>query len=259
MNRWTCAVLASLAAMLVSACGGSDDDDGPVSPQAQCNSIGTQPKIVNGTPCGQPGQASVVLLQIQIGGNFARCSGTLVTPTRVLTAAHCLPAGTSEVLVGLWAPDGTVSGVPATNWVVHPQFTSTSNALINDVAVVNLSQGLPNQTMGILVSQGSASGQTVYMAGWGLPGLDLAVGAAVLDFVSNELVGFQFNGNLSDSCQGDSGGPVFRNIGGRAGVVGITSFGFAACGQPGGSRYTNAQGPSVIEFIRAQAPDAAYF
>ncbi len=259
MNRWTGAALATLLAGVLSACGGSDDDEGPASPQAQCNSIGTQPKIVNGTPCGQPGQSSVVLLQIEIGGSFASCSGTLITPTKVLTAAHCLPPGTSQVLAGLWSADGSVVGIPATSWAVHPQFTTTSNSLLNDAAVVNLAQALPNQTMGILLSQGTAAGQTVYLAGWGLPGQDLAVGSAVLDFVSDELVGYQFSGNLSDTCQGDSGGPVFRNVGGRPGVVGITSFGFAQCGQAGASRYTNVQGANVIGFIRSQAPDAAYF
>lgn len=260
MKRWMTAVMASFLVIGLSGCGGSDDGDGPVSPQAQCNSIGTQPKIVNGTPCGQPWKSSVVALQIQVGGNILGCSGTLITPTQVLTAAHCVPAGTSRVLAGLWSPvDGSVVGVPASSWAVHPQYTSTEKGLFNDVAVLNLSAALPNQTMGILVSQNSVVGQTVYMAGWGLPAEELAVGAAVLDFVDEQLVGYNFNGKLSDTCQGDSGGPVFRIIGGRAGVVGITSFGFAACGQAGDSRYTNAQGANVIGFIRANAPGATYF
>lgn len=259
MTRWNHAVLASLAAVLLSACGGSDGGDEPVSLQSQCNSIGAQPKIVNGTPCGQPGQASVVALQIEAGGDVLSCSGTLITPTKVLTAAHCVPAGTRRVLAGQLSPNGSVVGVRAANWVVHPQFTETPTGLFNDVAVLNLSAALPNQTMGILVSRNSAVGQTVFMAGWGLPAQDLAVGTAVLDFVDEQLVGYKFDGKLSDTCVGDSGGPVFRNVGGRAGVVGITSFGFAACGQAGDSRYTNTQGASVIGFIRSQAPDAAYF
>lgn len=257
MKRWMGGLMACMTALVLAACGGSDDSG--ASPQAQCNSIGTQPKIVNGTACGQPEQSSVILLEITSGGSVARCSGTLITPTKVLTAAHCMPAGGGDVLVGAWSADGTVVGVPASGWAVHPQFQRSTSVLANDVAVVFLPSALPNSTMGILVSDPSATGQSVFIAGWGEPNFELVVGSATLGLVNEVSVGYTYTGKLANTCSGDSGGPAFRSVGGRSGVVGITSSGTAAgCGKGDQSLFTNVQGGAVINFIRSQAPDAAY-
>lgn len=258
MKRWMNCLLAGAAALVLSACGGGGDDD--ASPQTLCNSIGTQPKVVNGTACGQPEQSAVILLQMRNGSGTSVCSGTLITPTKILTAAHCLPEGTSEVLAGAFSPDGSVVGIPASGWAVHPQFQRSTSRLVNDVAVVFLSSPLSNSTMGILVSEASAPGQSVFIAGWGQPGFNLVVGEAILGLVDEISVGFNYTGKLANTCGGDSGGPAFRSLGGRAGVVGITSSGTTPeCGKDDTSLFTNAQGGAVINFIRSQAPDAAYF
>ena len=257
MKRWIAGLMACLVMVVLTACGGGGD--GP-SAQTLCNSIGSQPKIYNGTSCAQPEASSVILLEMAIGGGVSRCSGTLITPTKILTAAHCLPAGTSQVLAGAWAADGSVVGIPASSWAVHPGFQRTSSALINDAAVIFLSSPLPNSTMGILLSEPSAAGQSVFIAGWGEPGFDLVVGAATLGQVDGVSVGYAYNGDGANTCGGDSGGPAFRSVGGRSGVVGITSTGTSAkCGGSDTSLFTNVQSGSVIDFIRSQAPDAAYF
>jgi secreted trypsin-like serine protease len=257
MKRWTGGLLACMAAVVVAACGGSDGET--ASPEALCNSIGTQPKILNGTSCGQPEQSSVILLEIVTGSGAARCSGTLLTPTKVLTAAHCLPADARQVLASAWSSDGNRVRVQAGGWAVHPQFQRSTSLLVNDVAVVFLSSALPNSTMGVLVSEPSAAGQSVFIAGWGEPGFGLAVGEAILGLVNEVSVGFTYTGDLANTCKGDSGGPAFRSVGGRYGVVGITSTGTVVrCGNGDRSLFTNVQGGAVINFIRSQAPDAAY-
>lgn len=260
MKRRIGGLMACMATvLLLVACGGGGGSDG-ASPEALCSSIGTQPKVLNGTSCGQPERSSVILLEIATDSGSARCSGTLLTPTKVLTAAHCLPAGTRRVLAGAWSADGTVVGIRASGWVVHPQFRRTTSQLVNDAAVVFLSSALPNSTMGVLVSEPSAIGQSVFIAGWGEPGFDLAVGAATLGRVNDINVGYTYSGDLANTCSGDSGGPAFRSVGGRAGVVGITSSGtVAGCGKGDLSLFTNVQGGAVINFIRTQAPDATYF
>ena len=259
LRGWWGAVAAAVVAVVLVACGGGGGDSMP-SAQSLCNSIGTQPKIYNGTACGQPEAASVILLQLATPGGVVTCSGTLITPTKVLTAAHCLPGGTSQVMAGAWGADGSLSGVPASGWTVHPGFQRTASVLVNDAAVVFLSSPLPNTTMGILLSQPSAKGQQVFIAGWGAPSFGLMVGAATLGLVNDNSVGYSFSGGGSNTCSGDSGGPAFRSVGGRSGVVGITSSGTAGdCGGKDQSLFTNVQGAAVIDFIRSQAPDAAYF
>lgn len=259
MGKWRVCLAVLVSALALMACGGGDGDSAPGA-QSLCNSIGAQPKIYNGTACAQPEAASVILLQMATPGGGVTCSGTLITPTKVLTAAHCLPGGTSQVLAGSWGADGSVAGVPASHWVVHPGFHETASALVNDAAVVFLSSPLPNTTMGILQSEPSAAGQQVYIAGWGLPSMGLVVGAATLGLVNDISVGYTFTGGGANTCGGDSGGPAFRSVGGRSGVVGITSSGSTAdCGATDHSLFTNVQSASVIDFIRSQAPDAAYF
>lgn len=251
-------VAVAIAAVLVAACGGGDDAALP-SAEAMCGSMGLQPKVLNGANCAAPERSSVILLNVITGTGTAVCSGTLITPTKVLTAAHCLPAGTRRVLAGRWSADGSVVGVAASRWAVHPQYQRSSSALINDAAVIVLSQALPNPTMAVLLSQPSSPGQPVYVAGWGAPGFDLAVGFATLTTVNETSIGYTYSGELSNTCNGDSGGPAYRTVGGQPAVIGITSSGTVSdCGKGDGSLFTNVQGPAVTNFIRSQAPEAAY-
>lgn len=257
MNTTCKLLLAAAVSAFVTACGGGDEAELP-SDEALCSSAGVSPLVVNGASCAQPGRAAAVILGISSPSGTSLCSGTMITPTKVLTAAHCISADTRRVVAGVWAANGTVSGKAAKRWAVHPQYQRTPSALINDVAVVELSSPMPNLTMAVLESADTSAGQGVYLAGFGAPDFELAVGFATLSSVNQNSLRYQYNGRLSSSCVGDSGGPVYRVVNGRAAVVGITSSGPATCGDNGSFLATNVQGPAVLPFIRAQAPEASY-
>lgn len=258
MNTTRKFLLAVSLPVLMTACGGGD---GPELPTAQelCDSAGVNAKVVNGASCAQPERAAVVLLNVASSSGVSLCSGTMITPTKILTAAHCIPADTRRVVAGVWSANGTVTGRSARSWAVHPQYQRTSAALLNDVAVVVMPSPMPNPTMAVMANAKTSVGQGVFLAGWGAPGFELAVGFATLSGVNDNSLRYQYNGSLSNTCVGDSGGPVYRLVGGRAAVVGITSSGTSSnCGDNETSLSTNVQGSAVLPFIRAQAPEASY-
>jgi secreted trypsin-like serine protease len=258
--RWFAMGVGVLATALLAACGGGGGDSVAAPTAAeQCASAGVVPKVVNGTPCALPGQTPVVVfVAARRDGSSLYCSGTLISSTRILTAAHCLPSDVTRVSTPVWQADGSAREMRAARWVTHPEYQETSAGLLNDVAVITLSSPMPAPPMPLLVSNPSAQGQQVFIAGWGGPNYELVAGYARLTIVNALHVGYDYTGNGSNTCPGDSGGPMYRAVGGTYGVVGITSSGTSQeCGGNERSLSTNIQTPKVLDFIRGHAPDAA--
>jgi Trypsin len=98
---------------------------------------------------------AVVLLLMEVGGEPAfRCSGTLLSPTVLLTAGHCTNAFPAEDYSGMRVftesdvqggigvtnnyPNAGPNAVEAVSWAAHPLF-ETAPFFVHDVGVVVLS------------------------------------------------------------------------------------------------------------------------
>jgi secreted trypsin-like serine protease len=194
------------------------------------------------------------MMQITDASQNQFCGGTLVAPTKVVTAAHCMVGETTSSVrvVGgrtyLNGTNGTVARVSRI-WI-HPNYSDATNG--EDVAVLTLSTSMPYTTAKYVTSSQTgvyAAGTTARVLGWGttrengsssnqlrtatVPTVSDSSCASSYgsDFVASEMVCAGYTSGGVDTCQGDSGGPLL--IGGV--LAGITSWGegCARAGYPG--------------------------
>ncbi|MDX2543438.1 S1 family peptidase [Streptomyces sp. WI04-05B] len=208
--------------------------------------------IVGGTTT--TASAYPYVMQITDASQNQFCGGTLVSATKVVTAAHCMVGETTSSVrvVGgrtyLNGTNGTVSKV--TKIWIHPSYTDATNG--DDVAVLTLATSMPYTTASYVTSSQTsvyAAGTTARIIGWGTTSengsssnqLRTATVPTVSNsscsssygssYIASDMVCAGYTSGGVDTCQGDSGGPLM--IGGV--LAGITSWGegCAEAGYPG--------------------------
>jgi hypothetical protein len=180
---------------------------------------------------------------IRDGAN-ATCSGTVIHPHAVLTAAHCIVGEQLEVVEGARSDDPSVEGNPVVARLAHPDFRYFP--LTDDVAVLVTAR--PLGAAPLELGPAPRIGDAVVLAGFGRTSPDgadgvLHVGTATVNEAGTERMAFEAAPSLG--CTGDSGGPVLDAS--RARIVGVISSGDAEC-----STRTSA---SILDAYRAFLDD----
>lgn len=261
---------------LFGTCGG--DDDGGSSTQfrgaSACQAIGyaDTKKVANGEQCpvdSASDSSSVVKLIISKGNATGVCTGTVVSPTTILTAAHCFARGASSIQI-VTTVKGKQSAVAASSYTIHPQWGVSNNVMFNDIAVVKSARRLSAPITPILLSRSPAESEDSVVAGYGQTSnegraeTNVYAGRAVVDDVSDNHIYIDYTQSQAHPCRGDSGGALFVANGTGVAIVGVVSQSDPSIDvedicEPGDrTLYTNVRDPSVAAFIRGNIRDGSF-
>ena len=236
-------VLAAMLCLGLGACDGAHESASPAASSAAPEEA--QPIIGGETDTGDPSVVAVFAQQLGATSGFL-CTGSVIAPTVVLTAAHCVSAsetGANARFVVLTAnninrPGGQQLAVKEVH--ANPRWSAKNLQNGHDQGIVILAQPttlapLPFNAHALAAS---SAGAALRIVGYGLDdGVD-QTGAGVkrqaltkLGSVESTLI--EVGNSQKGTCNGDSGGPAFMKLGGVETIVGTTSYGDETCSDGG--------------------------
>ncbi len=259
--------LALLVAVLSTACG-TDPAGGPDGVTSQ------EKAIINGVPDTDPDHRAVVAVY-RNSRWWSFCSGTMIAPNVVLTAAHCyhrLFKDDYEILFGANAQEAVRRKV--THIWVHPDYDpaffghADLSLMRFEGSVPDGIQPIPHLPSALALTKAD-EGRPLEFSGFGVTETGqfttkLTVTAS-LDYVCAEDLDCAGLGigsragqicyderEVGGPCSGDSGGPAFIIRDGQEYVVGVTSWGDSSCVRFGCSVKVDAFQDWIDAFIAAE-------
>lgn len=204
-------------------------------------------RIVGGSDAAASAWPAFARLTISRGGLPYLCGGTLITPTVVLTAAHCVEnadAALSTVSIG-GTPVSSSTSIAWSSYISHPNYNSSTFQY--DVALITLASTVVVTPMPLIAPAQDAlltAGASLMVAGYGRTSTSGSISLTLKEVAIPLVVDAtcQSNYNASnylydtatmicagadglDSCYGDSGGPLILSIDGTRTLVGDVSWG----------------------------------